>query len=446
MHVLATISRSVFATAILFLGVYAVRHYVFSVFRLFLRNVRDYSELEGFDLPRLSVIVPMHNEAQVAADILQALMDNDYDPERIEVLAVNDRSEDDTGAIIDAYAANHAHIRAFHRTSGNGGKAGALEFGTRQATGEIIIVFDADYVPGRGILKMLAAPFADPQIGAVMGRVVPINAGASLMSGLLALERAAGYQVVQQARFNLGLCPQFGGTVGGVRASALRALGGWNTKSITEDTDLTCRLLLAGWRIAYVNRAECYEQVPESWHVRREQLRRWVIGHTQCLHQFSLKLFRSPFLGFWQRIDLLLMLACYWTAPVLVIGWVASVVLFALRYPLPADFVMVALLMIGSQMFASQAGFFELSAASVLDQELVRALLLPFTILSFFSSTGAICAALFTYYSRTILGKGEFDWVKTKRYSTPAAGSNGIGSNNGGNSRRRDGTPGSSGT
>src|ERR1019366_9714758 len=134
------------------------------------------------------------------------------------------------------------------------------------------------YFPGPSMVKQLVAPFCDPQVGAVMGRVVPHNTDKTLLAALLGLERAAGYQVGQQARFNLGLTPQFGGTVGGVRTSALQAVGGWNIKSLTEDTDLTCRLVLRGWKIAYVNRAECYEQVPQSWDVRRKQLRRWVIG------------------------------------------------------------------------------------------------------------------------------------------------------------------------
>ena len=206
----------------------------------------------------------MHNEEQVAAGILDALVRTDYDPDLIEILAINDRSTDATGRIIDDFAARFPMIRALHRIGGNGGKPAALEFATAQARGEIILFFDADYVPGRAIVKMLAAPFADPQVGAVMGRVVPSNANRSVMAGLLSLERAAGYQVSQQAHFGLGFVALFGGTVGGVRAEALRAVGGWNTRSVTEDTDLTCRLVIKGWKITYINRAECYEQVPQS--------------------------------------------------------------------------------------------------------------------------------------------------------------------------------------
>ena len=87
------------------------------------------------------------------------------------------------------------------------------------------MVFDADYIPGPRLLKQLVAPFFDAEVGAVMGRVVPLNVGESLLTRLLDLERAGGYQVDQQARMNLRLIPQYGGTVGGVRRVALRAGG-----------------------------------------------------------------------------------------------------------------------------------------------------------------------------------------------------------------------------
>jgi cellulose synthase/poly-beta-1,6-N-acetylglucosamine synthase-like glycosyltransferase len=430
MAALAIVARVTFLLSLFVLTIYAIRHTFWAVRRLSLRTPRDSFELEGFNLPRISVIVPMHNEEDVARNVLEALANCEFDADRIEILAVDDRSRDKTRAILDECAARLPNIRALHRDTGAGGKAGALQYATEYATGDVLMIFDADYIPGRGILKMLAAPFTDPQVGAVMGRVVPLNTGASLMSGLLSLERSAGYQVGQQARFNAGFSPQFGGTCGGVRRSALRAVGGWNTRSVTEDTDLTCRLVLGGWKVAYVNRAECYEQVPQSWDVRRTQIIRWAIGHTDCFHRFGFKILRSPWLGFWERIDFFLMLACYWTAPIMLIGWMASVFLLFLQRPLPAEALGAALALIGSQMFANQASLLELASASFLDNAGSRGLLLPLTILSFFASTGAICKALGTYYSRAMLGRRDFDWHKTIRYKTNG---NGHGSLNGKN-------------
>jgi cellulose synthase/poly-beta-1,6-N-acetylglucosamine synthase-like glycosyltransferase len=276
-------------------------------------------------------------------------------------------------------------------------------------------VFDADYVPGRAMLKLLAAPFCDPEVGAVMGRVVPFNTGESLLAGLLSLERAAGYQCGQQARYHLGLTALFGGTVGGVRASALRAVGGWDTSSLAEDTDLTCRLNLQGWRVAYVNRAECYEEVPASWRVRRRQLMRWAGGHTECLHRYWLEICRCPFLSRTQKIDAVLMLACYWTAPIMVLGWMASVVLLFAQHPFGGAILSASLAFLGYQLFAGQAAFVELGTAALLDGSGRRILLLPLNLLNFFASTSAICEALLRYYGRRIVGSDGPAWDKTGR-------------------------------
>ena len=110
------------------------------------------------------------------------------------------------------------------------------------AKGEIIIVFDADYRPSKNMIRKLASAFIDPKVGAVMGRVVPLNPHANMLTELLNLERSGGYQVDQQARYNLGLIPQYGGTVGGYRKQLLIEDHGYNTKNLTEDTELTYRL------------------------------------------------------------------------------------------------------------------------------------------------------------------------------------------------------------
>lgn len=414
--VLILLAKCCLGFAMAVLTLYAVRHYAFALYRLMLRRPRDTMELAGFVLPRISVLVPMHNEEKVAADVLRALVECDYDWNRLEILAINDRSQDRTGQIIDDFAAKYSIIKPIHRTDGAGGKGAALVQATQEATGEILLLFDADYFPGRAMLKMLVSPFCDPEVGAVMGRVIPHNTGASVLSALLELERAAGYQVGQQARHNLGLTPQFGGTVGGVRASALRAVGGWHVETLTEDTDLTFRLVVKGWKVAYVNRAECYEEAPETWAVRKKQIARWATGHTDCLHRFWKEVLASPYLSPFEKIDGLFVLACYWTAPILVLGWLASLVLFFSPEAHHVPVFSVALALVGYQLFGNQATFFELGAAALLDGNARLIYLMPLNLFNFFASTGAICAALFRYYAGRISGSSGPRWHKTKRY------------------------------
>jgi cellulose synthase/poly-beta-1,6-N-acetylglucosamine synthase-like glycosyltransferase len=417
MSALLVVCHVIFAFTIGFLLLFTLRHHWLGLFRLRLNQFRDSMELCGFVMPSISVLVPMHNEERVAADVLQALVECDYDWQRLEILAIDDRSQDSTAKIVDEFAAKYPIIKAIHRQNGNGGKPGVLEYATPRATGEVLVLFDADYIPGRAMLKMLVAPLCDPEIGAVMGRVVPHNAGDGVLPCLLSLERAAGYQVGQQARFNANVTPQFGGTVGAVRASALRAVGGWNTASLTEDTDLTCELLAAGWQVAYVNRAECYEEVPKSWPVRRRQLARWVMGHTDCMHRFLPKLLWSNRLPVRRRIDAAYMLSCYMTAPVLVLGWIASLAILLLE-PQKVPLMWVALAILGCQTFGNQATFFELGSAALLDGTRERVLMMPVNLFNFFASTGAICGALLKYYVRRLLGRGSGDWQKTSRSRT----------------------------
>jgi cellulose synthase/poly-beta-1,6-N-acetylglucosamine synthase-like glycosyltransferase len=398
------------------LSLYALRHYLFAVSRLFLKRPHDWMEFSGFVQPRVTVLVPMHNEQAVAADVLQALVESDYDHERLDILAINDRSTDRTAEIIDEFAAKHPIVRAVHRETGTGGKGAALKLATPMAGGEILLLFDADYFPGRSMIKQLVAPFCDPRVGAVMGRVVPHNTGRTLLTELLSMERAAGYQVGQQARYNLGLTPQFGGTVGGVRASALQSVGGWNPESLTEDTDLTFRLITRGWKVAYVNRAECYEEVPETWEVRRRQIARWATGHTDCLHRLFSSVVWSHALSPWEKIDALFVLGCYLTAPVLILGWLASLVLFFSPEAHSVPVLALALTFAGYQMFGSQATFYELGVAALLDGAAHRVLLMPLSLFNFFASTGAICRALLRYYAGKISGSGRPRWQKTKRY------------------------------
>ena len=415
MVVIVLVARILVGISMLVLTLYAIRHYWFALTRMRMRRPKDTMELVGFVMPSITVLVPMHNEERVASDILQALIDNDYDPKKLEIIPINDRSNDRTAEIIDEFAAKYPFIKPFHRKDGQGGKPAALVEVTDRVQGDIILMFDADYVPGRSMLKMLVAPFADPEIGAVMGRVVPYNVGDSLLSGLLSLERAAGYQSGQQSRFNLGFTAQFGGTVGGVRKRALDAVGGWNPSSLTEDTDLTFALLLNGWRTAYVNRAECYEEVPQDWPVRRKQLMRWVMGHTACLHDYWPDIMRARFLTRREKIESFFLLGMYWTAPWLVIGWIASLALFFIIEAHYVPILFIAMTLIGYQMFANQATFLEIGSATLLDGNRKRILLMPLNMLNFFASIGAICHALWNFYWARLWGTGDGGWDKTRR-------------------------------
>jgi cellulose synthase/poly-beta-1,6-N-acetylglucosamine synthase-like glycosyltransferase len=405
-----------FRLTLLLICIYTARHYCFTLNRLFGRQLHPYIDVESADWPAVTVLVAAHNEEAVVADILKALMEVDYPADRLAVIPVNDRSTDRTREIIDWVAERHPQIEPFHRIGGKPGKAAALKDAMAHVHSEIVLVFDADYIPGKALIRQLVTPFFDPEIGAVMGRVVPLNVSQKLLTRLLDLERSGGYQVDQQARMNLHLVPQYGGTVAGIRKSALDEIGGWNENALAEDTDLTYRLLLAGWKTVYANRAECYEEVPERWPVRVRQIMRWAKGHNQCMVSYMLRTAGCAELSWRERIDGVLLLGVYLMGPVLLLGWSLAVVLFYTGVEIGGGLTVLALGAFTT--LGNFAAFFEIAAAARLDGSRQRIRLLPLTLFGFAVSLISVSRAAYQQAHAIIFGQGELVWHKTERSRT----------------------------
>ena len=232
---------------IILMLLYTARHFYFTIVRLLGRQRLYYNDILTDRMKSISVLIPMHNEEQVLSNVLDSLLKCEYDRDRLEIIPINDNSTDRTREMLDEYHRKYEFIRPLHRDCPDRGKPVGLNDAMKLAKGEIIIVFDADYRPARNMLKQIALGFEDPQVGAVMGRVIPYNTNTNMLTRLINLERSGGYQVDQQARYNLKTIPQYGGTVGGFRKDFLLETGGFNPKVLAEDTELTYRLFTNGW-------------------------------------------------------------------------------------------------------------------------------------------------------------------------------------------------------
>ena len=416
--VVAMLAAVLFMIVIIMM-MYGVRHFIFTLSRLFGKQRHPYIDIDTADWPMITVFIAAHNEEKVVAGCIEALLDSNYPSHRIKIVPVNDRSTDRTRAIIDDYVARYpGRITPFHRLHGKGGKSAALKDALSYVVGDIVIIFDADYVPGRGLLKQLVAPFFDPEVGAVMGRVVPMNTGSNLLTRMLDLERSGGYQVDQQARMNLRLVPQYGGTVGGVRCSAVDAVGGWHDDVLAEDTDITYRLMLNGWKTVYSNRAECYEEVPEDWAVRIKQVMRWSKGHNQVMARYWYQFLMSPFLSVRERLDGMLLLLVFIMPLLLLSGWLIVVALYFFNAGSLLNRLIPAFALMAFSTMGNFAAFFEIAIAVLLDGNRKRLCLLPFNLLCFFISLLSISRATFSLFIDWIF-KREMVWDKTVRYRQP---------------------------
>ncbi|MGY1774102.1 glycosyltransferase [Blastococcus sp. SYSU D00813] len=267
--------------------------------------------LEGYT-PQVAVFVGCKNEELVVDGMVAALLALDYPADRLTLVVVDDGSEDATGAKLDAWAAVEPRLRVLHRAAGSGGgKSGALNDALTLVEAEIVLVFDADHEPEPTALRRLVRHFRDPSVGAVMGRCVIRNGKDSTMAATVFVDYLSGYLVNEYGRQALFELPAYGGANCAVRMSTLRMLGGWNPETVTEDTDLTLRILMAGQRVRYDVSAIDYEEAVVTAQRFWKQRYRWARGHQKCLRDYWRPLMRSPYLSLLEKVETTLFLLVY---------------------------------------------------------------------------------------------------------------------------------------
>lgn len=395
--------------------IFTMRHFIFTINRLFGKQRIYYQDIIDSELKTVSILIPMHNEELVAKYVLEQLLKADYPQDRFEIIPINDFSEDRTQEIVDGYAKQYACIKPIHRYEGIRGKPAALNEALEKATGEIVIVFDADYLPPPSIIKNIATCFSDPEVGAVMGRVIPVNTKVNILTQLLDLERSGGYQVDQQARYNLRLMPQYGGTVGGFRRQLVLDLGAFNTDVLAEDTELTYRLSLNGWKVVYANKAECYEEVPERWADRAKQIRRWSRGHNYVMFKYFMSVCRSSFLSKREKIDAILLIVLYTIPALLFVCLFVSMALFFLGEMEIFSGILFLVFIGAYNTFGNFAPFYQIGTACLLDGMKQRIFLLPFLIFSFFFYMWYITRGLVDAFLDLVTARTA-TWHKTTRF------------------------------
>ena len=416
------------ATSILFLVMvaYMTRHLIFTYYALFGRPqqfVGNFRRIVGTHAPTVTILIPARNEELVIGNLLKRMTELTYPREKIEVLVIDDGSTDKTGGTADIYARKYGFIKVIHRPNGGTGKPAALNDGLKFSNGEIILTFDADYYPQLDIIEKLVAPFVDPEVGAVQGRVTVLNEEDSLVSKIVTMERIGGYRINQQARDELALVPQYGGTVGGFRRDLLEKLGGWDPHMLTEDTDLTVRFVLQGYQIRYVNDAEAYEEAVTTWKAYWNQRYRWAKGHMQCAMKHLKNVLNASHLSLYEKTELTLLLGVYFLPVLVLLGWVVGVGAY-LAHDNPSFF-----LRDGSYFFALSAftystvgnfaPFFEVGSALYLDGR--KRLLWMLPVLTFAFVTMAFCCskALIDLILTRQEVHIEDSWLLNGDYSTP---------------------------
>jgi len=367
------------------------------------------------ELPPLSVLVSCKNECFVVDGLVSALLALDYPADRLQLVVVDDGSDDGTGEILDARAAAEPRLLALHRKPGQGrvGKSAGLNFALPRLTGEVVVVFDADHQPHADVLRRLAAHFADPAVGAVQGRCRIRNAADSPLSRLITIDYLAGYLVNEFGRQSVFGLPAYGGANCAIRIEALRALGGWNERSVTEDTDVTMRLMLSGLRVRYEPTAVDDEEGVISLGRYWRQRYRWARGHQQVCRDYLRHVWRAPHLSPAERIETLMFLFVF-HVPLATLSALALLLLtFTGLVPsvtVPGGFVLWTLLFLGPML--------ELGGGMLLSGIQRRDVFAIVWFMPLFLISSALCTKAWI----DGLAGTAYDWVRTDRAAAPEGG------------------------
>jgi cellulose synthase/poly-beta-1,6-N-acetylglucosamine synthase-like glycosyltransferase len=249
------------------------------------------------ELPFVTIQLPIYNEQFVIGRLIDACCRLDYPRDRFEIQLLDDSTDETAGvarAIVERYAAGYnglppQPILYLHRTNRHGYKAGALEAGLKSARGEFVAIFDADFVPPHDWIRKVIHHFAEPEIGMVQTRWTHLNRNYSFLTQVEAILLDGHFVLEHGGRSRAGVFFNFNGTAGMWRTKVIDQAGGWQHDTLTEDTDLSYRAQLIGWKFKYLPDVECPAELPIEMTAFKTQQARWAKG----LIQTSKKILRN---------------------------------------------------------------------------------------------------------------------------------------------------------
>jgi cellulose synthase/poly-beta-1,6-N-acetylglucosamine synthase-like glycosyltransferase len=294
-----------YAAALFVLSLFSLNRYVMiSLFRRY-RGTPRVRPPDPSPMPRVTVQLPVFNELFVAERLIRSACALDYPRHLLQVQVLDDSTDETlilTRRLVRQYRAKGFQIEHLHREDRTGYKAGALAYGLERATGDLIAVFDADFVIPRDFLRNTVPYFNQPDVGVVQARWDYLNEEYSLLTRVTALGLSGQFVIEQPARDRGGLFLTFNGTAGVLRANAIRDAGGWQHDTLTEDLDLSYRAQLAGWRIQYLPAVPCPSELPPDMHALKTQQYRWTKGSQETARKLFLPLWRAG-IPLWQKLQ-----------------------------------------------------------------------------------------------------------------------------------------------
>ncbi len=245
--------------------------------------------------PSLTVLIPAYNEEKVISRTIETVLEASY-PDK-EIIVIDDGSKDQTYRIATSYC--NRGVKVIHRP--NGGKATALNHGLLFASGEIIVIVDADSQICKNTLVELVKPFRNPEVAAVAGNIKVLNRR-NLLTNCQALEYIASINIYRRALDVFGSVTVVPGALGAYRRQVMQSNGFYDPDTLVEDFDVTIKALKTGQIVQASTSAVSYTEAPRTIKDLFKQRLRWYRGNFQAMWKHRDVLF-NPRYGFLQRLS-----------------------------------------------------------------------------------------------------------------------------------------------
>jgi cellulose synthase/poly-beta-1,6-N-acetylglucosamine synthase-like glycosyltransferase len=267
--------------------------------------------------------------------LLDAVAGIEYPRDRLQIQVLDDSTDETTDLArrhVEALRDAGLDIVLVHRVDRVGYKAGALDAGLKLAKGELVALFDADFIPPRDFLRSVVPHFDDPKVAVVQARWSHLNRSHSILTRVAALMLDGHHLIENRVRAAAGWFFNFAGTGGIWRKEAIADAGGWQHDTLTEDLDLSYRAQLLGWKFVYREDVVTPAELPEDVSAFRAQQFRWAVGTVQTQRKLLRRVLHAE-LPLGTRVEAFFHLTPHFAYPLTLL---LSVILLPLVLLLPA--------------------------------------------------------------------------------------------------------------